>query len=273
MKLRIFAGALLLVLAACQSAPEEEIVIPTLAVLPTQGEDSAVAEATVSVTADAAVEATEEPTARLTWTPTMTFTPPPSSTPLPTRTPDLTRAAVGTATAAAIEAPILSTLTPTPTGEGGQNGSATAADEGEGTPVAAVPEVAADLVITEPQFQQQLDLLLQDIPEVERAVVNFVPGALEIRLTASGGEALVTGLVTIDINVSEGFATFSPGEIETGGVDVPDEYVDVVYGDFFLAIARTLDEIRIQRVGEESRFADLTITDSQILITLLVPES
>lgn len=268
MKLPVLLLLVALAAAACQPA-QEDIVIPTLAVLPTVTGAGVDETQEVSLTSPEAVTtgASETPTNRPTRPPTETVTPLPSSTARPTSTPDATRDAINTATAAALEAPVLSTLTPTPTNPASASGESTP------TQAAAAPEVAADLTITEAQFQEQLDLLLAGIPEVERAVVNFIPNAIEVQLTASGGDALITGIVTIDVNISDGFATFSPGEIEVNTDEIPEAYLEVVYGDFFLSIAHALDEIRAQRVGEESRFENLNITEDAILITLLVPES
>jgi len=235
-----------MVSAACQPAPEPNLELPTLAVLPS-------------------LTPSEEPTmtATLTQTPRPTNTPAPTltSTPLPTNTPrptntqaslDPTAAEAATSTAAAQEVPRFATLTPS----------------GNDAP----PQVMADVVITEAQFQEALDQQIATISSIQTARVDFVPEGIRVDLTALGGEAFITGRVMIDIQIAGSFATISISDIQVNAPEPPEAYVEVVSGQFFSAMIMTLDSILGERLGEEHNLENLVMTNTTMELYLLVPQ-
>ncbi|MBZ0281788.1 MAG: hypothetical protein K8L97_13700 [Anaerolineae bacterium] len=251
---------LLIILAACQpAAPQGEL--PTLAVLPSlEPSAEASAEPTLTETPEDTPIPTETSIPSL--TPTATNTPPPSFTPRPTRTAiatiEPTIAANASATAAVIEAPIFSTFTPAPPGSTG--------------PLGGTPAQLADVTITQGQFQEEVSLRLPNYPTIDRAIVDFVPGGINVELTASGGEAFITGRVFVSIILTGDFATISLGEITVNAPEPPEAYVEVVTGDFFFMMVESLDAILKQRVGEEQDLESIVVTDTAMEVTLRVPQ-
>jgi hypothetical protein len=249
---------LLLLTAACQPA-EPQGELPTLAVLPS-------ATPTDEPTATETLTNTPFPTDTPLPTETPTDTPTPTDTLMPSRTPRATAtatltteptfAAIASGTAAVQEAPRFSTLTPLPAG----------------TLPPATPLVAADVIITEPQFQEEVNARIPNIPSIETARVNFVPDGISVELTASGGEALLTGRVLVTIILTGDFATISIGDIEVNAPEAPQAYLDLVAGDFFLMMLESLDSILKERLGPDQNLQSIVVTDSAIEVMLLVPE-
>jgi hypothetical protein len=264
MKLRGLIVVILLLLAACQPAADE--TLPTLAVLATS---TLVTESTAELLpTQSAAEATTEPT---TPAPTETFTPSPSPTStrrptitptftltpfIPTVTPTLAPAQFieATETQAFIEAPVYRTFTPAPGGSSQQS---------------TTPEQFADIVITEPQFQEDLDLLLSGNANFTQAVVDFVPGSVRVEVTTADG---ITGLVSIPITLVSNFVSITVDSVTVNGADAPPAYVDLIYNEFFQLFFQTLDGIVVQRVGPQQNLEFLQITDTQILASILVPQ-
>ncbi len=259
MKSSLILLVLLLFVAACQPA-EPQGELPTLAVLPSETPTD---QATMTATLTETPAATNTPT--LTRTPTDTPTPSdtpfPSETPRPTATPrstiEPTSAANATGTEAAIEAPRFSTLTPVP---GAQN-------QPPGT-----PEVAADIVITEPQFQEEVNNKILSLPSIQSAKVDFVPGGISVNLTALGGEAFISGTVLVTIELTGDFATITIGDVQVNAPEPPQAYLDTVTGDFFFMMLDVLDTILKQRLGPEQNLKNIVVTNDAILVTLIVPE-
>ncbi|MBI5670176.1 MAG: hypothetical protein HZC41_19440 [Chloroflexi bacterium] len=258
MRLIVFALTLLIVVSACApAAPQTTLQLPTLAVLPSlTPSDMPVVTATAAQPTD-----TPPPTDTVppTDTPTLTITPSPTRTPRPTETPrptiEPTRAAIGTATEAVLEAPRFATFTPAP-----------------GGPPPGTPAQLADVVISERQFQEALDARLVTVASIDRAVVDFVPGAINVELTALGGEALTTGIVVIAVELTGEFATISISDIRVNAPEPPPVYVETISTDFFPAVLETLDSILEQRLGPDQNLRSIAVTDLAIEVTLLVPQ-
>lgn len=259
MRIIPFIFGLLMLASACAPAAQQATPpLPTLAVLPslTPSETTAVA----ATDAPATDTPTPTQTLRPSSAPTLTATASPTRTQQPTATTratiEATRAAISTATEAVLEAPRFSTFTPAPGG-----------NISPGTPAQL-----ADVVIAERQFQEELDQRLQTIPSIERAIVDFVPGAINVELTASGGEALTTGLVVVSVELTGDFATISISDIRMNAPEPPPVYLQTVSADFFPSILQTLDSILQQRLGPDQKLRDIAVTDSAIEVTLLVPQ-
>jgi hypothetical protein len=245
-----------LLLAACQPAATETPELPTLASFPTLTETEAPTETSTPTE-------TQGPTATETATPTPSITSTPSSTPTYTRTPtitpttsatvDVTDALIATGTAAAQEAPVISTVTP-------------------GGNIAATPQAVADVVITERQFQEEVNAEIVDIPSIQRAQIDFVPGGINVELTALGGQAFITGEVFVSIELTGDFATITIGDITVNAPEPPESYIETINGDFFAMMVNVLSTILEQRLGEEHNLENIVMTDTTMEITLLVPE-
>lgn len=256
----------ILLVSACQPADQPTLVLPTLASLPSVTPTES-ASATLSDTAAPSDTATLRPsrTPRNTSTPTPsrtpTLTPTATQTPTitltPSNTPNPTSALIASGTAAVEEAPRFSTFTPVP--------------PGAPTAVLTTPQVIADVIITERQFQEEVNLRLASYSSMQRALVDFTPGVIAVQLTALGGEAFITGNVQVRVQATGRFATISLGEIIVNAAEVPPAYADTVTGDFFIMITDSLNAILEQRLGQDQNLENIELTDTQMEITLLVP--
>jgi hypothetical protein len=248
----IYAALVLLMIAAaaCQSTGDETVEIPTEFVLPT---------ATATYTATVTPSVT--PTATITHTPTNTptATDTPTETATPTITVNPTLVAIGSATAAAQEAPRYITFTPPPPGS---------------TPIPGTPQRLADVVITERQFQEEVDGKTANMPSVSRAVADFTPEGILISLTAMGDDgAFTTGDLLIRVSVTDGIAAFQGELIIPEDAPEPSEsHILFVTNDFFLAMVEALDGILEQRLGDTHNLETLDVTNDTIDIMLLVPD-
>lgn len=258
MKFVVPALLLILLAAACQpAAPQGDL--PTIAVLPSDIPTDT-ATATETLTSTPLPTDTPGPTDTPTATPTPTDTLIPSNTPrataLPSQTVEPTSAAIASATAAVLEAPRFSTLTLAP----------------GVTPIPGTPQRAADVTITEGQFQEEVNLRLPNIPAIQSAKVNFVADGISVELTALGGDAFVTGKVLVSILLTGDFATITIADIQVNAPEPPQAYLDLVTGDFFLMMLDSLDSILKQRLGPDQKLKNIVVTESAIEVTLLVPE-
>lgn len=263
-KLRLLFGFLMLLAATrCGSDNNEDNMLPTIMELPTE-EITLITEQPAAMPT---VVTTIPPTS--TETSTFTHTPHPTSTPLPSIAPTLTPTANPTrafelsATAAALQAPRISTLTPIPIGADVQ------------PPVYSIPVVAADIVITEQQFQDEINLRINNIPEIQSVLIDFLPGAIpgiRVRLTASGGEVFVIGDVFIGFQLTGGLVAIDVLDISVGSGDPPQAFVDVAQNSLFPLVVDTFDSILTQRLGEQHDLETITITDTTMDIMLLIPE-
>ncbi|MBZ0279064.1 MAG: hypothetical protein K8I60_23160, partial [Anaerolineae bacterium] len=199
---------------------------------------------------------TDTPTSTLTATATLTATSTSTRTPTPVFTIDPTQIVQSSATAAIQEAPRFSTFTPAPPGS---------------TPVPGTPQQIADVIVTERQFQEEVNLKIRDISSIELAQVDFVPGGIDVELTALGGEAFITGHVFISIVMTGSFAAITIGDITMDGIEPPEGYIQVVTTDFFFMMVDVLDTILKQRLGDQQDLENIVITDETMEITLLVP--
>lgn len=250
-----------MVAAACQQAPDES-QLPTLAVLPsvTPASDSvqtvdrsptpqpqAESTATLAPTVEAATQVpadtgpTEEP-------PTL---PPPSVTTIFTPTNTLIPLAQGEIRR--------STLTPVPPGA-----NAPARTEGE---------VMADLAITEGEFQREMLQAIAAMDAVQNAEVDFIPGGIDVTLTALGGQAFVTGKVLVEIEVAGTFAAFSIASMEVNGGEPSEAFQQAATQEFFPSVVAALDTILTQRLGENHDLENIVMTDTEMRVFLLVPQS
>ena len=266
-----------LLATACQ---QNDVVIPTLRVLPSVT-PSATLTLTLEPTETLAPTDTPEPTATYTETeiPTETFTPSntptPSRTPIPSATANATNAAMGTSTAQVLEAPVFSTFTPPPPGI-----IVAVRPTSTGT-----PQVVADVIITQSQYQEEVNRLLADNPDVSQAEVVLAEEGVFVNLTATGGDAFATGrfLIRFDLSTGMGGDSFnnivvvqpvSPAEFEMQGGGLPSEtFVGVAYGDVTEAVFEAFNSILNQRLGEGNHNLEfVTLENGRMLISLLVPE-
>lgn len=255
---RLLAALLAAVLlAACQPQPEPP-PLPTRAALddaaaqptPTQesAPDAAEAAAVPSDTPQAPPAASDTPTALASATliPSATFTPLPPTTPPPTATPDLPP----TPTLPAVR---ISTVTPPPGG------------------AAATPLALADLVITERQFQDEIDRRVPSMDTIQRVRVDFTPQSINAELTALGGTAFVTGNVQLNIQVQGGFAVITIGDITVNAPEPPPTYIEVASREFFSLLIDALDTLLNSRLAGEFDIQEVTLTDDTIEVRLLIP--
>lgn len=203
-----------------------------------------------------------------TETPAETNTPAPTIPPARTQTPDQTRVFELALTATAQQTPRIATLTPV----------VIAPDAGGNTTTTQPPLVqmaAADVIITESQFQAGLDQRLPDIPEIGAVVVDFVPGGnqgIRIEMFASGGQAMINGNVFIAFQSSGGRLLISIIEVTVGAVQAPQAYAEIAQNQLFDLIVSTFDGILNERLGEQHDLETITINETTMDIMLLVPQ-
>jgi hypothetical protein len=268
-------------ISACQPTQPE---LPTMAALPTDIPTDIPTDTPPPAT-DTATElpsATEPPTATHTQTPMDTPTREPSATTIPSRTPfptitrtpiptegvDPASVRVLTATAAIIQAPTLATLTPIPAGA-----QVTARPTSTGTPL-----VTADVIITEAQFQEQLELMLADNPAVDSLEVDFKTDGIVITMTARGGAAFSSGTVLFGLQILEA-QEFNRALVMTiedismqGGGEIPEEFFEVATGDLYVSLYDALDATLDQRLGRDDHdLENLTLTETTMDVFLYVP--
>lgn len=239
-------------IAACQPAAIDEGELPTLAVLPTL---IPTGEITLPLTEEAApTEPTAPPTdipARA--TPLTVASPTPED--LSTQAPAQPTQHRTQPTLSPEEEPRIMTLPP-----------------GGATRPNATPQVLADFVISEEQFQTELGRQLQNVNSVEGVTVDFVPEGMNLEVTAMGGQALVTGNVSVSVQLTGNFATITLGQITTNAPEPPEAFILTIGSDLFPALVATMDTIITSRVGPEQNLYSINMTDSVMELMLLVPE-
>ncbi|GEM_PF-1392623 len=271
---------LALLVSACQPAQTD---LPTVAALPTDiPSQTPTPTETLTQTPTATPTITVTPSITPTLTPTDTPTNLPSPTKRPTVTPrptltltpietdapDPNTIRILTATAAIVEAPTLATLTPIPAGA-----QVTARPTSTGTPL-----VTADVIITEAQFQEQLELALKDNDKIDSVKVDFTPNGIVVTTTARGGAAFTSGTITYTMTMQKNstfnnYLAMSIGDIVmTGGGDVPEDFFNIAVGDLFQALFDSFGHILDQRLGRPDHdLENLTLTDTTMEVFLYVP--
>lgn len=260
-------GALML-LSAC--GPQTNEPLPTRILLPTL---------TVTPLPSATPLPSETP---LPPTVTESPTPLPSSTPLPatateSRTPtprptltdpaDDLAAIFATGTASVEEAPRFSTLTPLPAGL-----LAAVLPTATGT-----PQVVADVLITEAQFQEEVTRLLSNSDQIESIVVAFNPRGVEMDLHAAGQAGRVLVQFLFSDNSANNFVTIRAEDVRNFVMrdeeQPSDAFVQAAYSEATPAIFDALDFILNQRLGEGNHNLEgIELTEEVMGISLLVPE-
>lgn len=224
---------------------------------------------------------TAQPIATMTSTetpaPTATFTPAESPTPTlsltPTETPIPTETPLPTAT-------FTPSVTPTfyfsATNEGGLPVFATLTPIPNSTPnIQSTPIIAADIVITDQQFQRALTQRLADAPGIESAAIRFTPGpdqGINVRLSALGGEAMVTGDVFFAFRMTGGFVSISVTRIDVAGDQVPERYITTIAEQLAPAITEAFDDFITNALGETHDLETLRFSNNAMEIKLLVPQ-
>lgn len=162
--------------------------------------------------------------------------------------------------------PVIATFTPAPPG-------VPARPTSTGT-----PQVIADVVITEAQFQQEVNRLLEGKRDVAQAEIDFTPQGVRVALSASGGQAIASGEFTVYFSMSQpGFNNLltvyadSPEAFQmVGGLPPSEAFVNVAYLEVVPAVFAAFDNILNQRLGQGRHNLDnLILTDREMLVTLL----
>jgi hypothetical protein len=246
------------VLAACQSATTEEPALPTLIVIPTATETQTPT-ATPTIADTATPQPTRTPSNTPTETPTQTPIPPDTATPEPTY--DVTRAFVGTETAAVEEVVEFATFTP--------------ATSGVIRIATGTPQMVADLVINERQFQEEITRLVGLRDDIESAEVDFIEGAgIAFNVTAIGGDgALSTGILFIVVESQNGLLEIYGQPIVEEGNVLSQDFIALVTGPFLVEVViSSLDDILTQRLGNTHNLETVVMTDTEMQVSLLVPQ-
>ncbi len=172
------------------------------------------------------------------------------------------------------EQPVFATLTP------GLTNSSTSAG--------STPQMIADVVITEAQFQEELDRFIGNSATIERAVVDFQTSSIILTMTAGVEGTSVTGDVVIGIELggqqSDGNriigVTVSDIIVDGNSVDFEDTalppstegFITVVNTELFGIAIQTINQILNRRVGDVNNLEILRVTDTTMEATLLVPQ-
>jgi hypothetical protein len=252
MKFTIPLLGLILVLAACQPSAQPTEVLPTIAVLPGSGT------APTIPTEPQPTAATVEKTSEITLEPSVTSGEAivkPTDTPTAAPTVEPTQAAISTATEKALELPVYATFTAAPAGT---------------LPPASNFNQVADVLINEKQFQEEINAALPSKPGIQSAVVDFVPGAIVVKMTTSRFTP-ITGTVTIPVTLQNDLASITISDITTDPMPAPQSYIDLATGDLFVLMVNTLDKIVKARIGADQKLKSIAVTDTSINVTMLVP--
>lgn len=273
-KIGTIAIILTIILVACQPAQDTQ-ELPTVVQFPSEtNTPQATATNTATETPLPSNTATETPlpTNTATETPLPTNTLPPTRTPAPSETVNATVALRGTATAIVLEAPVFSTFTPLPPGAI----SIVARPTSTGT-----PEVVADVIITEDQFQEEVNRLIADNPGISRADVSLVTEGVQYELTAESDGIFITGTITVPFTFSGGsinniVTIGGPVQIDMGeDTDEEDEIPESFLANvtnIVLVTQESFNFILNQRLGEGNHdLENILILDGRMLISLVVP--
>jgi hypothetical protein len=252
---------LLILIAGCQpSANDSNQTLPTLAVLPSLTPTLS-DQGGATVTVESPTIQVSEETPEVMPTVELTNTSAPTITPLPAATQTLTEATIvvaATATIGVQEAPRIATLTAVPAGVN--------------APVMTTPQVLADVVITETQFQDELDSQIEAFDSIQSARIDFLETGISVELTALGGDAFITGNVFLAMEMNGNFLAISPVEIAVNAPEPPASFVETVNGDFLTTVLATLETVLTQRVGPDHDLQRVVLTPTQMEINLLVPQ-
>lgn len=256
-------------LVACQPT-SQNAELPTLVQFPTETPTEE-ASLTPTETLTPLPTDTAIPTEIPSDTPEPTNTPEPTATPVSTDTPNPTQVVRGTSTAILLEAPVFSTFTPVPPGAI----AVLARPTSTGT-----PEVLADVIITEDQFQEEVSRLIATKPAISRARVSFVPDGVEYNLTADSDGIFITGTITVPFDYSGGSINnivAIGGAIEIVIADaeedeeIPPSFLANV-SELVLITQESFNFILNQRLGEGRHdLENIVIVDGRMLISLVVP--
>ena len=247
-----------LMLVACQAEPTAEPELPTLAVLPSETPSPTIT-ASPTATETSTSQPTRAPSQTPSNTPTETIIPPDTATPEPTF--DLTRAFVGTSTAEVEEAPVFATFTP--------------ATSGVVRIATGTPQMLADLVINERQFQEEITRLVALRDDIDSVEIDFIEEAgIAFNITAkSGSGAISTGVLFIVVEAANGFATIEGFPIVEEGEVLPQDFLVLITGPFLIeVVVPALDDILQQRLGDTHNLETIIMTDTEMQVSLLVPQ-
>lgn len=216
---------------------------------------------------------TPRPTVSATSLPTLTLSPTATVTPTETMTlpptVNVTVFAAASATAFVIERPVFVTLTPVPPG-------VVARPTSTGT-----PEVIADVVITESQFQEELSRLLTGVTGVINTQVKFEDGHVRVLLSARGTDAITSGSFAVYFDPSsKGFNNFITVQADSPDAFIMDDgnpasenYVNIAFQEVMPAVFEAFNTILNQRLGVGKHDLDtLVIANGTMQITLYVPK-
>ncbi len=250
---------MVLMISACgQRNDDPTRELPTEIGFPTQEQQSE--DVTEEITVELPTEPVTVPPEPIEVPVTVTILP--TLIPTDTMTPDLTRAAERTATRIIQLTPRIATLTPIPIQEN--------------VDIIQIPGVAADIVITEAEFQTQLNLMISNYDRLIAATIDFQVGevsGIRARTTASGGEAMATGDVFIAFRTSGGLLAVGIVDVNVGSGDPSPGFVDTLESQLQPLIVDVLDALIEMRLGEEHDLEEIVFTESTMQIKLLIPES
>lgn len=247
-----------MVLVACQAEPTEEPALPTLIVIPSATLTSTPT-STPTVADTATTRPTRTPSNTPTETPTQTPIPVDTATPIPTY--DVTRAFIGTSTASVEEAPSFATFTP--------------ATSGVIRIATGTPQMVADLVINERQFQEEITRLVELRDDVDSAEVDFIEDAgIAFNITAKSGDgALSTGILFVVVNSQNGLLEIYGQPLVEEGEVLSQDFIALVTGPFLVeVVVSSLDDILTQRLGNTHNLEIVVMTDTEMQVSLLVPQ-
>src|SRR5690606_11299257 len=135
------------------------------------------------------------------------------------------------------------------------------------------PQMAADVVITERQFQEELDIALNEMPEVQNASVDFVDGGILINLTARvGASASTTAELFINVQVRNGIATLQwCVSVPESAPEPLEELMPFATHVVFLKVVGVFGRILKSRVGATQNLVRMLVSDNDVGVMLLVP--
>lgn len=157
---------------------------------------------------------------------------------------------------------MFATLTPAPAAQGAPQ---------------PTPLIAADIVITEQEFQAAVSRRVNTAPAIESAAIDFVPGpdqGINVRMSASGGQAQITGDVFIAFTMTGGFVRIAVTRIEVASGGVPPEaYINAVAEDLYPLITDVFSTLIDNALGQDHDLEVLRFSNNAMEIKFLVPET
>ena len=100
-------------------------------------------------------------------------------------------------------------------------------------------------------------------PDISQIIVDFVPNAMNLTITTTGG---VVGVVRLELTQAQGFTTFNITSVTVNGAAAPASYLTIINRDLPAILTAALDNLVTERFGSLVDVQTMTIDNSTLVI-------